>query len=379
MQCYLIGTMAQSKGWHRQIKFRWLGLDLPSNLGCLILAAMAIAFTHVQPLAALPLSAGDRIRLLIPEGELFNGVYEVNTDGTISIPYLAPLPVVGLELLAIQELIKTQLITKKYFQPQFLQISVIPLALAPIAVNVTGETFQTGRVLINNRSAEVRAQQLTQSSGDYAPDRFLTSALRGAGGVMPTADVTKINIIRQNKKLTVDLSGIFTGEPVDDIPLIAGDTIIVPKRDTIDPRIVRPSQITPPGITVFLSNLTVPASSNASSAIGKDSSSFPYGSRFSQAVFSANCVGGTAPTNVPRRAVLVRTDRPSGETVAIDRSVEDLIRNSKDQIANPFLMPQDSVACYDSTVTEVRGVLNFVGDILNPIKLIRDIFGGGSQ
>jgi polysaccharide biosynthesis/export protein len=379
LQSYLKGTMAQFRRWHQQSKLRWLDLILPRSLGCLILAMIAIAITNAQPIEALPLSPGDRIRLLIPEGELFNGVYEVNTDGTISIPYLAPLPVVGLEILTIQDLIKTQLITKKYFQPQFLQISVVPLALAPIAVNVSGETFQTGRVLINNRSAEVRAQQLTQSSGDYAPDRFLTSALRGAGGVTPTADVTQIRIIRQNKQLTIDLSGIFTGEPVEDIPLIAGDMIIVPKRDTIDPRIVRPSQITPPGITVFLSNLTVPASSNSSSAIGKDASSFPYGSRFSQAVFATNCVGGTAPTNAPRRAVLVRTDRPSGETVAIDRSVEDLIRNSKDQIANPFLMPQDSVACYDSTVTEVRGVLEFVGDILNPIKLIRDIFGGSSR
>ena len=380
MQSYLNGTMAQSRRWHRcckTVKIRWLSLDLPLNFACFMLAT--IAFANAQPLEAIPLSPGDRIRLLIPEGELFNGVYEVNTDGTISIPYLAPVPVVGLELTNIQELIKTQLISKKYFQPEFLQISVTPLALAPIAVNVSGETFQTGRVLINNRSAEVRAQQLTQTSGDYAPDRFLTSALRGAGGVTPNADITKISIIRQNKHLTVDLSGIFTGEPVEDIPLIAGDTIIVPKRDTIDPRIVRPSQITPPGITVFLSNLTVPASSNSSSAIGKDSSSFPYGSRFSQAVFATNCVGGTAPTNASRRAVLVRTDRPSGETVAIDRSVEDLIRNSKDQIANPFLMPQDSIACYDSTVTEVRGVLEFVGDILNPIKLIRDIFGGSSQ
>ncbi|MFM7602153.1 MAG: polysaccharide biosynthesis/export family protein [Pseudanabaena sp.] len=334
---------------------------------------MAIAVANVQPLAALPLSPGDRIRILIPEGELFNGVYEVNTNGTISIPYLAPLPVVGLDLSTIQDLIQIQLIERKYFQPQFLQISVLPLALAPIAVNVSGETFQPGRVLINNRSAEVRAQQLTQSSGDYAPDRFLTSALRGAGGVTPNADITKISIIRQNKKLTVDLSGIFTGEPVEDVPLIAGDVIIVPKRDMIDPRIVRPSQITPPEIVVFLSN------GNATSAIGKDASSFPYGARFSQAIFASNCVGGTITTNASRRAVLVRTDRLSGETVAIDRSVEDLIRNSKDQITNPFLMPQDSVACYDSTVTEVRGVLDFVGDILNPIKLIQDIFGGSSR
>ncbi|MDX2257220.1 MAG: polysaccharide biosynthesis/export family protein [Pseudanabaenaceae cyanobacterium bins.39] len=371
--------MAHSKGQQQHAKHGRFGSGKPFSLVCLVALLAIASLTNTQPLAALPISPGDRIRLLIPEGELFNGVYEVNINGTISIPYLDPLPVVGLEIPAIQNLIKTQLITKKYFQPQFLQISVVPLALAPIAVNVSGEAFQPGRVLINNRSAELRAQQLTQSSGDYATDRFLTSALRGAGGVMPTADITKISIVRSHQKLTVDLSGIFTGEPVEDIPLVAGDVIIVPKRETIDPRIVRPSQITPPGITVFLSNLTVPASSNSSSAIGKDATSFPYGSRLSQAVFAANCVGGTTPTNTPRRAVLVRTDRISGETIAIDRAVEDLIRISQDQVANPFLMPQDSVACYDSTVTEVRDVLGFVGDILNPIKLIRDIFGGSSR
>ncbi|MBD2188645.1 polysaccharide biosynthesis/export family protein [Pseudanabaena mucicola] len=363
--------MVQSSDLKRKIADKFWGVT--------ILTIVAIAIPNHQPVNALPLSPGDRIRLLIPEGELFNGVYEVNTDGTITIPYLAPLPVVGLEIADVQSLIKTQLIKQKYFQPQFLQVSVTPLALAPVAVNVSGETFQTGRVLINNRSAEVRAQQLTQSSGDYAPDRFLTTALRGAGGVTPTADVTQITVIRQDQKLTVDLLGVFTGEPVEDLPLVAGDIIIVPKRETIDPRIVRPSQITPPGITVFISNLSKPADSNSQSGINKDSTGFPYGSRFSQAVFAANCVGGTTPTNTPRRAVLIRTDRATGETFAIDRAVEDLVRNSKDQPTNPFLMPQDSIACYDSTVTEVRDVLGFIGDILNPIKLIRDIFGGSNQ
>ncbi len=348
-------------------------------LGSIAIAAIAMNIFAGQPVSALPLSPGDRIRLLIPEGELFNGIYEVNTDGTISIPYLPALPVVGLEIPLLEEQIKNQLIEKKYFKASFLQVSLTPLALAPIEVNVSGETFQPGRVQINNRSPEVRAQQLSQSSGDYAPERFLTSALRAAGGVTPTADVSKITVIRQNKKITVDFTGIFTGEEVTDIPLVAGDVVVVPKRQGIDQMIVRPSQITPPGILVFLSNLSIPANSNSTAGINKDSTGFPYGARFSQAVVAANCVGGTTTTNAARRAVLVRVNRATGETVAIDRAVEDLIRNSKDDITNPFLMPQDSVSCYDSTVTEVRGVLDFIGDILNPIKLIRDIFGGSNR
>jgi polysaccharide biosynthesis/export protein len=372
LQCYLKKTMAQSSD--RKVKINQLKVSRS-----IAIAVISINILSSQPASALPLSPGDRIRLLIPEGELFNGVYEVNTDGTISIPYLPNLPVVGLEISLLQERIKNQLIEKKYFKASFLQVSLTPLLLAPIEVNVSGETFQTGRVQINNRSPEVRAQQLSQSSGDYAPERFLTAALRSAGGVMPTADVSQITVIRHNKKITVDFTGIFTGEEVIDIPLVAGDLVVVPKRLGIDPRIVRPSQITPPGILVFLSNLSIPGNSNSTSGINKDTTGFPYGARFSQAVFASNCVGGTISTNAARRAVLVRTNRGTGETVAIDRAVEDLIRNSQDDITNPFLMPQDSVSCYDSTVTEVRGVLDFIGNILNPIKLIRDIFSGSNR
>jgi polysaccharide biosynthesis/export protein len=372
LQCYLNETMAQSSD--RKIKTNKIKV-----LGSIAIAAMAINILNGQPASALPLSPGDRIRLLIPEGELFNGIYEVNTDGTVSIPYLPAIPVVGLEIPLLQEQIRNQLIEKKYFKASFLQVSLTPLLLAPIEVSVSGETFQPGRVQINNRNPELRAQQVSQSSGDYAPERFLTSALRAAGGVMPTADVTQITVVRQNKKITVDFTGLFTGEEVIDIPLVAGDLVIVPKRQGIDPRIVRPSQITPPGILVFLSNLSIPGNSNSTSGINKDTTGFPYGARFSQAVFASNCVGGTISTNAARRAVLIRTNRETGETVAVDRAVEELIRNSKDDITNPFLMPQDSVSCYDSTITEVRGILDFVGDILNPIKLIRDIFGGSNR
>lgn len=47
----------------------------------------------LYPLKAwsLPLSLGDRIKLSIPEGDLFNGTYEVNLDGTLNIPLLQPI------------------------------------------------------------------------------------------------------------------------------------------------------------------------------------------------------------------------------------------------------------------------------------------------
>jgi polysaccharide export outer membrane protein len=172
-------------------------------------------------------------------------------------------------------------------------------------------------------------------------------------------------VIRNNFVQILDLSGVFTGEEVDDVPLIAGDRVVVPILAKQQNNLVRPSQITPPGIRVFLSNLTIPAPSNATG------SSFPYGARFSQAVISANCLGGTFPTNSQRRAVLVRTDRQTGETEVFDRGIEQLIRDSTDDTNNPFLMPEDGVGCYDSTVTEARDVVRTITDILlTPFNLI---------
>ncbi len=81
---------------------------------CLIFvfSVLAIGIFETKPSLALPLSPGDRIRLLIPEGELFSGVYEVNIDGSIQIPYLEPLPVKGLEISEVKQKIYRTLIDR---------------------------------------------------------------------------------------------------------------------------------------------------------------------------------------------------------------------------------------------------------------------------
>lgn len=326
-----------------------------------------IDFLAANPAIALPLSPGDRIRILIPEGELFSGVYEVNIDGNIQVPYLDPLPVKGLEIAEVKQKIYHTLIDRNFFQPKFLQVNVSILQWASIQVSVSGAIFQAGRVSINNRSAEERNLQQNQLSGDNPPERYLTAALRGAGGVTPMANVKEIRVIRNGLERIVDLAGIFTGEEIEDVALIAGDRVIVPELPQQQNSLVRPSQITPTGIRVFLSNLTTPAPGSVKS----DGTGFPYGARFSQAVISANCVGGISSTNASRRAVLVRTDRQTGATKVFERDVEQIIRSSTDDINNPFLMPEDSVGCYDSTVNDVRDVVRTITDVLlNPFNLL---------
>ncbi|HIK04789.1 MAG TPA: polysaccharide export protein [Trichormus sp. M33_DOE_039] len=327
--------------------------------------------TWIAPSLALPLSPGDRVKVIIPEGEEFSGIFEVNLEGDLEIPYLSPLPVAGLEPKQVEENLTTALVDGAFFQPSFLQVNVRVVQWAPVEVFVSGETFLPGRVFINELTPGEKTQTPVPVAGQYPPNRYLTIAIRDAGGIKPTADIQHVQLIRDRETRTIDLSGVMTGEPFADIPLIAGDRIIVPDAGKMQNELVRPSAITPTGVKVFLSNLTVPATGNAVSGIGRDATSFPYGTRFSHAVAAANCAGGTRGTNAERKAVLVTTEQLTGKTTYIERSVNKLLTGVNNDANNPFLKANDVVACYDSKVVEFRDVIQ---TILSPIPILRDLF-----
>ena len=358
---------AMFEGWRIKVKI-FVQLNL---IGAIALIQPATTF-------ALPLSPGDRLEVSIPNEKYFARTYQVNQNGDIEVPFLGALSVVGLEPIEVENKLSQLLISHNYFPADNLQLSVQILEWAPIQVSVKGELFQPGRVLINE-GEEIQPNAISpeslQITGDYPTRRYLTTAIRAAGGVLPTANVKQVHLIRQEQEIIVDLSGIFTGEPVKDIPLIAGDQIIVPATD-FQAQLVRPSQITPPGMKVFVSNLTVPATSNASASITnrEEGIVFPYGSRFSQAVIATNCAGGTQATNAHRHAVLVRANRLTGAITYLERPVEDLLRDSHNETENPLLMPKDGVACYDSRITNTRDIFKTISEIFTPLLLLRTIF-----
>lgn len=324
----------------------------------------------ISPAKSLPLSPGDRVKITIPEGEEFSGIFEINLNGELELPYLRNVLAAGLEPNQLQRRIQHHLVSQGFFQPSFLKVSVSIVQWAPVEVFVSGATFQPGRVLINEWSDAEQTQAPVQQSGQAPFNRFLSVAIRQAGGLLPTADVSAVELIRGSQRQVINLSGIFSGEPLKDVPLIAGDHVVVPDGGRLNPVIVRPSQITPAGVKIFISNLTVPASSNATSAIGRDATSFPYGSRFSHAVVSGNCTGGTMLTNAHRRAVLVRTDTPSGKTTRLDVGVEELLQQASGNARNPYLMPNDAIACYDSAAINFRDVVRLIGEIIAPGALL---------
>jgi polysaccharide export outer membrane protein len=164
------------------------------------------------------------------------------------------------------------------------------------------------------------------------------------------------------------MTGVLTGLPVKDLALVSGDQIIVPTSGCFQPHLVRPSQITPKGFRVFMSNLIEPSQSNANAAVGSFSSSLPYGSRLLQAAVSANCIGGKQMTNAPRTVILASKNPLTGEVQVLKRSVEVLMRNPQAADINPYMMPNDAIACYDSATSNVRDIARALSEIISPFK-----------
>jgi hypothetical protein len=151
-----------------------------------------------------------------------------------------------------------------------------------------------------------------------------------------------------------------------------GDRIFVPSLGCFQPELVRPSPVTSPGVRVFMSNLSRPAASNASSAIGKDSTSLPYGTRLLQGLVAANCVGGSN-LNAQRSAVLISRNPINGRSVVIARQIETLVRDSDRDDADPYLMPGDAIACYDSKAMTLVDAISLVGNALTPVALYKNL------
>ncbi|BDX08252.1 polysaccharide biosynthesis/export family protein [Planctobacterium marinum] len=317
-----------------------------------------------------PLSPGDMLELVIDNGDGFNGRYVVDASGYIDIPLIQPIFAFGKNTWQVAKDIELEMIRAEIFQPSTALVNLQVLNWAGIEVSVSGAVFQPGRVLINQKHPNAVMDEKLAAHGDFSPTRLLSEAIRAASGIRPDAKLDQVVLIRKGWQVEVDLTGILTGQPVQDYPLVAGDQVIIPSTGCFQAHLVRPSQITPKGFRVFMSNLTDSAEDNASAGIGRYATNIPYGTRLLQAAISANCVGGKQWTNAPRKIVLASKHPITGETQVIERSVEQLMRFGNREAINPYLMPNDAVACYDSSVTNLRDIASAIVQITAPFRLL---------
>ena len=320
------------------------------------------------------LSKGDTVRIDVADGEEFSGTHTVNIDGTIALPFAGSIQAAGRSARGLGKAIEAKLVKGGYFPAGAAAASVVPMAWAQIQVAVSGAVFEPGRGHINEFNAEKASPVVMASAGDGTRLRFIDAGIRSAAGVRPDADLTAVQLTRNGVTHTIDLSGVFTGAATPDIALMNGDSIHVPSTGCLETGLIRPSVLTPAGIRIFISNLTQPANSNNQSAVGKNSTELPYGSRLMDAAVSGNCVGGAVASNAGRSIVLISRNPMTGREEVIGRDIEEVMAGVNNPDVNPYLMPNDAVACYDSAVTNVREVARTVSDILSPLTLQKSAF-----
>lgn len=316
------------------------------------------------------LSPGDLVEVFIEDGEGFNGRYIIDNAGYVKLPLVGVIEAGGATTNTLETNIELALVRAEIFQPASASVTIHVLNWSSIEVSVAGAVFNAGTVLINKKPTGIQNTEHLAAFGDYSPTRLLSEALRAASGIRPDAKLDQIILLRKGWQVQIDMTGMLSGDLVKDYPLVAGDRVIVPSTGCFQEHLVKPSQITPKGFRVFMSNLIDSAGDNSSAAVGRYSTSLPYGTRLLQAAVSANCVGGKDWTNAPRRVVLSSKNPITGEIQVIERSVEQLMTMPSKANINPYLMPNDAIACYDSDITNLRDIARTVADFILPFKLL---------
>jgi protein involved in polysaccharide export with SLBB domain len=311
------------------------------------------------------LSPGDLLDIRVAQDDTFGGDYVVSQDGKLRLPFLDPLVVQGRTVQQVEATVADALVAAAVYA-EAPRLSVRVRDFAAVRIAVSGAVFEPRSVTIGGTRGDEIDQARQAALGDADPGRTLSAALRAAGGVRPDADLSAVELHRGGNRYRLDLRGAVTGAPFEDVPLLAGDRVVVLSRDCFQPDLMVPGPISPPGISLFLSNLTQPATGNAPSAIGREAREVPYGTRMMQAVVGTNCVGGARATSAHRSAALFSRNPMTGDSVVIERRIEDMrARPDRDQY-DPWLLPGDAIACYDSSVTnlgEVGRVLGLVGTV----------------
>lgn len=314
------------------------------------------------------LTRNDLLDVRVGDDPTFSGSYVVSRDGTLKLPFLNPIQAQGRTTAEVEADILRGLQAKDFYADTP-QLSVRVTDFASVTVGVSGAVFEPHAVEIGGVPGDGLDVLRQAALGASTEGRNLSAALRAVGGVRPDADISAVEVRRGGALYRLDMRGVFEGQNAVDIMLLTGDEIRVPSRQCFQEDLMRPSPISPPGVSLFLSNLTQPASNNAAAAIGQTVREVPYGTRYLQAVIDANCVGGPRSTSADRSSVLFTRNPVTGVSAVIERDIEDLLRRADRDDYDPYLLPGDALACYDSTVTNIAEVGRIFG-ILGAATLI---------
>lgn len=212
------------------------------------------------------LARNDLVDIREGGAETVNGSYVVSRDCTQKPPSLSPIRAQGGTTDQIEDDIAAQLLADE-FSVERPRLSVWVTDFASVTVSVSGAVFHPFTVEIGGIQGD-RIDTLRQGAlGASTQVRDLSAALRAAGGLRADADLPVGEVRREGSVHCVGMRAVFDSQNALDVMLLTGDEVSVPNRECFQEHLIRSGPINPSGISLFLSNLTQPAISKASSPV----------------------------------------------------------------------------------------------------------------
>ena len=197
---------------------RWRKALLAACSVCLAFSLTACAAERPKPVSLPPvieantLGVGDVFVLIIVGEDKWPTEYTVAPDGTVDVPYIHRIKVIGLEPQQVTDVVRQKLIDGQF--------------LTNPSVSVEIKAYNSKRIVVGGEVKNAGAMPLE-------PGMTLVRALSQAGGLTSLAKKNGVLLRRtvggKTRAVVVDYDAI-TNNQIPDVPLQAGDTIFVPQR-----------------------------------------------------------------------------------------------------------------------------------------------------
>jgi polysaccharide biosynthesis/export protein len=192
-----------------------------------LLAALQVAPASSADPGVYVVGPNDTLTVTVFNQPKLSGTFVVEADGTLSFPLLGRVPVGGLTVRGVEEEMRKRLAAGYVRDPQ---VSVSVEKYRSQQVFMMGEVRQPGPLEFTGAMTLIEALARVGATTERAgPEVLIVRARAGAEGPapQPTGDAQDAETIR------VNLQSLQTGALAQNLPLQAGDTVFVPRAETV--------------------------------------------------------------------------------------------------------------------------------------------------
>jgi polysaccharide export outer membrane protein len=216
---------------HLRHLFLWPRCPSPACLLAVVCLALAAASLHAQTPAASTtnqrktliyrIATNDSIRIGVFQEPDLDIIGRVDMKGTINLPLLGSVKVVGLSIAEAQATVETAYRDGRYLRNP--QVTITVEVYAPREVSIQGQIKSPGRYVLPIEQTMTVIELVTKANG-------FTDTAKGTA-----VNITRINPDGTKQVFTVDVESLIKGKNKakasdDAFVLLPGDIVYVPER-----------------------------------------------------------------------------------------------------------------------------------------------------